>query len=316
MNGINSKVVTLAKIDLNLFRVFAAIYREKNLTRAGEQLFLSQSTMSHALGRLREHFGDPLFIRDGHGVAATPLAKRLWPDINQALQLLHGTLERLYSFDAKRDLKQITIAMNDEIEPVLLPPIAKWFDEHIPDIQINSIRVDRKNLRQDLMSGRIDFAIDIVHLTEVGVAHQVLIEDNFVVMLNPENPLARSNLSKEEYILAEHIVVSARPTGRTVEDVLLTRQNIKRKVRIRCQQYEAASRIAANSHLLLTIPQSLASYLQSHFQIKTSPLPIELENISLHLYWDDTKSMEQQTLWCKEQFSSIFQKLETINKKI
>ena len=86
MNEMNNNIASLARIDLNLFRVFVAIYREKNLTRASEQLFLSQPAVSHALARLRDHFNDPLFIRDGHGVVPSPLAKRLWPKIEQSLQ--------------------------------------------------------------------------------------------------------------------------------------------------------------------------------------------------------------------------------------
>ncbi|NUF34492.1 LysR family transcriptional regulator, partial [Acinetobacter oleivorans] len=88
MHEDNKKVASLARIDLNLFRVFATIYKEKNLTRASEQLFLSQPAVSHALARLREHFNDPLFIRDGHGVMPSILAKRIWPNIEQSLSLM------------------------------------------------------------------------------------------------------------------------------------------------------------------------------------------------------------------------------------
>ena len=53
---------SLARIDLNLFRVFEVIYRERSLTRAAAVLHVSQSAVSHALGRLREHLADPLFV--------------------------------------------------------------------------------------------------------------------------------------------------------------------------------------------------------------------------------------------------------------
>lgn len=83
----NNNIASLARIDLNLFRVFVAIYREKNLTRASEQLFLSQPAVSHALARLRDHFNDPLFIRDGHGVVPSPLAKRYGLKLNSHYNL-------------------------------------------------------------------------------------------------------------------------------------------------------------------------------------------------------------------------------------
>ena len=76
---------TLGRLDLNLFRVFEVVYRERNLTRAADVLHLSQSAVSHALARLREQIGDPLFVRHGRGVAPTPLAEQLAPDIQHAL---------------------------------------------------------------------------------------------------------------------------------------------------------------------------------------------------------------------------------------
>ncbi|MBH8716840.1 LysR family transcriptional regulator, partial [Pseudomonas aeruginosa] len=64
----------LSRLDLNLFRVFEVVYRERNLTRAAALLHLSQSAVSHALARLREQLGDPLFVRQGRGVGAPPRA--------------------------------------------------------------------------------------------------------------------------------------------------------------------------------------------------------------------------------------------------
>lgn len=74
----------IGAIDLNLFRLFEVIYRERNLTRAAAVLNLSQSAVSHALNRLREQLDDQLFVREGRGVVPTPLAKQLAPGIEDA----------------------------------------------------------------------------------------------------------------------------------------------------------------------------------------------------------------------------------------
>lgn len=308
MNNTHTKAPHLARMDLNLFRVFATIYQEKNLTRAAEILFISQSAISHALARLRDNFNDPLFVRDGHGVSPTPLANRLWPDIEKSLNLLQITLQRVHQFDAKQDLKQLNLAMNDEIEPVLLPPIAAWFRNLIPHLHINSIRIDRKTLKQDLATGKIDFAIDIAHLTESGIAHELLLQDQFVVMKKTvlKNPKANRILTAKQYQNAQHIAVSARPIGRTVEDLQFAKKGIERNIALRCQQYESAVRIVSQSDVLLTIPQSLAIYLKEHFQVEIFALPISLAGIEMHLYWDQGRSNEQQTTWCKAQLFKLF----------
>ena len=292
------------RIDLNLFRVFAVIYRERNLTRAAEQLFLSQSAVSHALARMRQQLDDPLFVRDGQGVCPTPLANRLWPDIEQALDLLQQALQRSSAFEPKRDLKQLTIAMNDEIEPLLLPQIMHWLQQQAPTAQLNSVRIERQNLRSDLSAGRIHLAIDIAQPTESGIRHQCLLQDDFVVISSKTHP--PQPLTFQDYMAAQHIVVSARRTGRAVEDIYLSRQGIQRQIRIRCQQYESACRMVLDSDLLLTMPKHLAYQINAHLNTHIQPMPISIDGIALHLYWHADHSNDAQLVWCRDQLLDLF----------
>ena len=303
MNSVHS-VSQTKRMDLNLFRVFAVIYRERNLTRAAEQLFLSQSAVSHALTRMREQLDDPLFVRDGQGVCPTPLANRLWPDIEQALELLQQALQRSSAFDPQRDLKQLTIAMNDEIEPLFLPKIMQWLQQHAPAAQLHSVRTERQNLRTDLSAGRIHLAIDIAQPAEQGIKHQCLLQDKFVIVRGQAS--AQSQLSAEDYMAAQHIVVSARRTGRAVEDLYLSRQGIERQIKIRCQQYETACRMVLDSDLLLTMPKHLAQQLNAHLNICVQTLPIAIDGIALHLYWHSDHSNDAQLVWCRDQLLDLF----------
>ncbi|QER41163.1 LysR family transcriptional regulator [Acinetobacter suaedae] len=313
MHNFNDKVISLARIDLNLFRVFAMIYKERNLTRASEQLFLSQPAVSHALSRLREHFDDPLFIRDGHGVVPSTLAKRLWPQISEALNLIHLALQSTHNFEPERDLKQLTIAMNDEFEPIIFPRIVQWFSKFIPDLQVISVRIDRKNLRHELSSGRIDFAIDVTHTIEKGIAQERCMKDKFVIMCQSQHPILKQGLSKDNYLTSQHITVSTRPTGRVFEDFILSKQGLKRLIRLRCQQYETAIKMLAQSQYLLTISNCQALHLKKHHaDIEIRPLPINIEGYEMNLYWDDEKSNEQETIWCKTQLLEIMKELQAL----
>jgi len=72
-------------IDLNLLRIFDILYDERNVTRAAARLFLTQSAVSHALARLREVLGDPLFMRIPSGLQPTERAHQLAPRLRVAL---------------------------------------------------------------------------------------------------------------------------------------------------------------------------------------------------------------------------------------
>lgn len=122
----------LSRFDLNLFRVFEVVYRERNLTRAAGLLHLSQSAVSHALARLRDQLGDPLFVRQGRGVAPTPLADRLAPGIHDALAGLHRSMNRCQTFDPRRDARTFQLNMPEQLEPLVLPAILDHLRQAAP----------------------------------------------------------------------------------------------------------------------------------------------------------------------------------------
>ena len=82
----------LSDKDLNLFVVFDVIYTEKNLTKAGEVLGITQPAVSNALSRLRDEFSDELFIRTSTGMKPTPVAENMISDIKEALKLIRNSI--------------------------------------------------------------------------------------------------------------------------------------------------------------------------------------------------------------------------------
>ena len=303
----------LRQIDLNLYRVFAVVYRERSLTRAAEILCLSQSAVSHAIGRLRQSLDDPLFVREGQGVMPTVVADKLWPDIDAALNLLRLAAARSHDFDPQRDITQVTIAMNDELEPSLLPPLVAHLREQFlqaPDsnatlsnttaVPISSVRLDRSNLRADLAARRLDIAIDVAQQVSPDIAHAALASDDFVVVAR--QPM---KLTRERYFAAQHVIVSSRRTGRAVEDMAMAILGFERQVVLRCQHYEAACKVVAASDCLLTMPRRQVR-LSSGLAVMA--MPLALPDLELHAYWHRQRETEPALIWLREQ---LFQALQT-----
>lgn len=283
-------------LDLNLFRVFVTIYRERNLTRAAEMLCVSQSAVSHALARLREQLGDALFVREGHGVVPTALASRLRPDIEAALALLNQVVHRSLSFKPERDISQVTLAMNDELELSLLPLLVPALRAVVTDVSVSSVRLDRDSLRADLAAGRLDCAIDIAQPTANDLCHAFLARDNFVVVSR-----AACVLTRADYLAARHITVSSRRSGLAVEDIALSRLGLSRQVVLRCQHYEAACRLVADSDLLLTMPQRQAMAINVMLGNTLQVLPLSLPDVELHLYWHHQRDADPANRWLRDQ---------------
>jgi DNA-binding transcriptional LysR family regulator len=286
----------LQRLDLNLFRVFEVVERERSLSRAAELLNLSQSAVSHALARLREQLGDPLFVRQGRGVAPTPLARQLTPTVRGALGSLHGALERQRPFEPQRDVERVVLAMHDELEPILLPPLFRRLRARAPGLTVASVRLDRASLRADLAAGRLDLAVDVAQATDAELVHEALLTADFCVAA----ATTRGRLTAADYLAAEHVSVSSRRTGLPFEDFLMSRQGLRRQVVLRCQHYQAAGRVVAGSKLLLTLPRPHAELLRTSLKLRLFKLPLPLAAMEVHLYWHRQADEDPANRWLRE----------------
>ncbi|QSQ23646.1 LysR family transcriptional regulator [Pyxidicoccus parkwayensis] len=294
----------LARLDLNLFRVFDVVLRERNLTRAAEVLFLSQSAVSHALARLRDQLGEPLFVREGRGVAPTPFAERLAPDIRDALALLDGAVHHTRGFEPKRDVGNVIIAMTDLLEPSVLPHLVERLRRSAPEARVTSIRLDRPRLERDLASGRLDLSIDVEQPTSADLRHAPLLRDTFCVVSR-----RRRRLDVAAYMAAKHVAVSSRRTGLAVEDLVLSRLGYQRDVTVRCRHYESAFHIVSGSDQLLTLARRRAEALRTMLGNHLLPMPLSLPPLELHLYWHRQADSEPRNKWLRSELLSLAREL-------
>src|SRR5436190_23041657 len=113
----------LSRIDLNLFTVFDAIYREGGITAAAKRLHLSQPAISHALGRLRELLDDSLFERRGNDMVPTSMARSLAATIGRSLASLEEALQGAGRFDPTTSQRRFTLAIRSSFEASFLPEL-------------------------------------------------------------------------------------------------------------------------------------------------------------------------------------------------
>ena len=285
----------LLRLDLNLFRVFEAVHRERNLTRAAEAWPGPVGIEPCRGARLRTQVGDPLFRRQGKGVAPTARAEQLAPAIQLALTGLRQAVQSGVSFEPRRCSRAWCCSIRSELEPLLLPALNARLRAAAPRIEVASVRLDRATLKADLAAGRIDLAIDVAQSTAPELHHQPLLEDEFCVVA--ASPLRR--LTLRAYLAAGHIVVSSRRSGAAFEDLALNRRGLQRQVVLRCQSYEAACRIAAASDLLLTMPKGQAGMLRSTPAVRLLKPPLELPPFETHLYWHRQMENDPGSQWLR-----------------
>lgn len=293
--------INLSRVDLNLFVIFEAIYREGNLTRAAQQLHLSQPAVSHALARLRERFDDPLFERAGKGMTPTPLAKAIVQRVRSALQDLESTLGEGLAFDPLESSRVFTLAARDVMEFTALPPLMSHLQCVAPNLRLRSLRTPRRDIVKQLTVGQIDFAIDVLLPINEDIEHSLLGREQLTVVMRKDHPVLQQAWNLECYSQARHVLVSSRNDGPGVEDFALGRVGLNREISLRCQNYYAALQVVKATDLLLTLPLSYARQMAVEGGLEIHTLPLELAPVEIHLYWHRKANRDPALMWLKQQ---------------
>jgi len=301
------KTVHLSRIDLNLFVVFDAIYTEGGITRASKRLSLTQPAISHALGRLRELFDDPLFIRQSKAMIPTPLARVMIDPVRQSLRGFEATLKRVDRFDPATARKHFTVGMRDVRELTMLPNLLRSVTRAAPFIDIAIVRAERKQLETELAAGTLDAAIDVRLALSDEVRRHPINAERLVVVARPRHPTVKRELDLETYLSQEHILVSTRRRGFGVEDYELSRHGLKRRIRLRCQHYFAACRVVSETDLILTMAERYARIVNRLFRNRVLPFPLEVPDYDAYLYWHVNAETDPANQWLREQLMRAFQ---------
>lgn len=295
-------VKAIAQLDLNLLKVAEALYQQENMTRAAEHLNLTPSAVSHAMKRLREVVGEPLFTRQGINMVPTPVCRRLMPELLSALGQMRNALQNLGEFEPQQAQQIIRFAIHDALEPLFFPKAIALFQENAPGLQLHSVKLNREQLATQLNSGEIDFGIDVARALSHPVHHAQLASSSFCVCAGKSQVKSR-RLSVESYGRAKHITVSNRPTGKVLEDLAFAQLGFNRDIQVRCQNYQSAKAIIKTQPLLLTLPKSMAESLMDD-ELKTWPLPFDVPGVETHLYWHEHSQSDGLMQWMREQLLS------------
>jgi len=287
-----------SRIDLNLFRVLDAIYTHGGVSAAARVLHLTQPAVTHALGRLRDHLGDPLFVRQGNRLLPTEKVRAMMPAVQAHLKGLLASTHAQPQFDASRLQMAFAIGFRDILESFALPGLMASIGGEAPGVRVVSRRVAADEVERELATGTLDLVVDRPLRAGPRIAHRHLLDETLVVVMRRDHPLA-VQLRRADYLAAGHVAVS--PLGEpNALDLLLGQNGMFREVRLVCQHYFSACQIVAASDLLLTVPQAYAHHLAGLLPITVRPLPVRVKAFPIVAYWHDSKEEDLAHRWFRE----------------
>ncbi len=203
----------LPNIDLNLLVILDKIFTERSLTMAGNKLFMSQSAVSHALSKLRDHFDDRLFIRQGNNMEPTPLCMTLHQNLSPSLINILQSLEDRGDFNPETSKRTFCLGLSDYLCKLLLPIILRELDKQAPDISIRIVQTTYEQRTAMLKSGKLDLFLGCSREYGAGVQKEKLFEDREVCIVRQGHKVKGPVMTEDELANSEFAALSLSESG-------------------------------------------------------------------------------------------------------
>lgn len=298
--------MSMQQLDLNLLKVFDAVYRLRNLSEVALEVNLTQPAISHALRRLRNSLGDRLFVRTANGLEPTPRSEQLVGPIRQALLLIEDTVYSTSQFRPIDCERQFRLLLSDVGELVFLPRLLQHLRQNAPGTTVITLQAARTRYDAMLRDREADMAIGSLPHLGASLKNRALFKDGYVVMraLDPKARPRRITLA--QYTQAAHVEVD--PPGsitRPVEEAL-TKLKLTRRVVLRVPHYFAVPSILLNTDLMVTVPRSVARNIRSADGLQISDVPFEMPKLEVNMFWHLRQDKDPVHRWLRQTMADLF----------
>ena len=293
----------IAGLDLNLLRAFAAVHAAGSVSRAADVLGLSQPTVSHALGRLRRHLKDPLFVRVAGGVAPTPKADALAQAVQQALDTMQRALQESDAFDPATSARVFRLHMSDIGEGVFLPDLMRVVRGAGPGLRIEAYQLEHERISDALDQGKIDLAFGYLP-TVTETQREDLFDERYVALLRAQHPLAGARASRATLGRLDYIVVrSHAQTGR-----ILQRLGLADRVRLVIPHFMVIPSIVGNTDLAVILPQQTAQMFARDGAFRVLRADLGTRDFAVSLHWSRRFERDHAIGWLRETALRLFRR--------
>jgi len=305
------RAVNFSSLDLNLLRVFDAIYSTRSVTIASSTLHLTQPAVSKQLNRLREIFEDPLFVRTVEGMAPTPRAEALAGTVHRALAEVRTAFDSQLGFEPAESERTFRIYMNDAGQMALLPRLISLLASDAPTINIETVQMPAARMRSvGLESGDVDLAVGYFENFDGSIRCQVLFEEWYVGMVRKGHPEIGDSLSFEQFLRASHLVYQPAGGGHASQESFVDKAfwaaGVHRRVAVRLGHAVGLSSMTSLSDHLVVIPHRLALACARLVPVSILELPIEIPHFKVAQFWHERFHADPGNQWLRGVFRRLY----------
>ncbi len=289
----------LARLDLNLLIVFRALMLHRNVTRAAEALNLTQSAVSHALARLRDHYDDALFIRLGSGMKPTARAVEVARTVNESLDKIESTFSS--SFDPKSIQTDFHVGLVSFDALYLLPALMGKLATEAPGTKIVVDYLSADALPKHLNGPGLDLAIGVVPVKQRTWRSVTLFVDELCVIAAADHPSIGNTISASEFQRASHVKIPSMSGF----DAMIGKQGIKRQFALSVNDFLSALFVVARSEHVAVVPATVARIYEHICHLKRLPMPVPISPCIIDLVFHKRHEHDIAHEWLRDSICDL-----------
>lgn len=293
--------------DLSLLPVLDALMREGTVSAAAARLGMAQPAVSKHLKRLRDYFGDPLFVRSGQRMLPTPKALSLAPVVAQMMESARAQLVPAAGFDPATAQRVFTLSMSDVAELVFLPTLLPRLRAAAPQVQLKIVQALPRDLRHLLEQREVDLALGSLRLTDEGLFQQQLFRHALACIAAPGHPHFRSGMSREAFERSAHIGIQPHGLQEDIFEWALQEHGIQRRFVMNTPSFLVLPMLIQHSDLVATVPQQLAEVFSQYGAIEAWPMPVPVGPLALRQTWHARFNHDAANMWLRQLICTTFQ---------
>ncbi|MFC6296486.1 LysR family transcriptional regulator [Pseudomonas sp. CCM 7893] len=298
--------MNIAQVDLNLLKAFEALHDESSASRAALRLGVTQSAVSAALRRLRELYGDPLFVRTGRGLAPTLRANQLKPVISEALDRCRQSLAMVDPHGSEYQGRSVALGLSDDFEVAYGRRLIEEIARRAPKLRVIFRQTHSQIVANALLDRTLDLAITAGGFAERRLSRQVLGEGDYQCLVDPGSlEPGQQVIGLDEFVEREHVLVSSGGfIGITDEG--LAALGLSRQVCASTTHFAALPFLLKGSHAVATIPGHAAQAIARMTGLRVLPCPLALPRYPVELGWRTQAQLDPLLLKVREAVVACF----------
>ncbi|MEZ9525604.1 LysR family transcriptional regulator [Enterovibrio norvegicus] len=297
----------LRDYDLNLLTVFDAVMTLGSVTKAADKLNMTSAAVSQNLSRLREHVGEPLFVRQGRGIQPTQYAINMHKHVAEGLSAIRFGLEANTSFDPSTSTREFMIGGHAYFDLAVLPQLLKKLSDIAPRIKVSLTPYEDNHFTpsQVLSERGVDLFLSSLPISHPSVITAKVSEETLVVTYAKDHPRLNGKVTLQQFFAEKHTALTSRRFGSFMFSNLIEKPLPARKIHYQSDSMLNLMATAAMTDLLCFTPKRLADLWAEKLELSAQPLPFDIRPIPTFLCWHQAKQNDEGITWLRKQIEDI-----------